>query len=197
MPYAARFDMSISAHHVAAELRRRLGKDPGVVKVHKLLYYLQGWHLTWAGEPLFRERIEAWTNGPVVADLWHDEKKDRPRPPAQLLTGEQLATVDYVVERYGRQTGRELIRQTHNEDPWREASEADAAGWGTENPEIDHQALRRWFENDEEYLARTAETERPPHADVDMFAPLEITDELEAAVARAVNGERVRHSRPA
>ena len=47
MPYSSRFDMSISAHDVAAELRRRFNGDPGVVKIHKLLYYAQGWHLTW------------------------------------------------------------------------------------------------------------------------------------------------------
>ena len=197
MPGSARLDVSISAHDVAAELRRRFRYDPGVVKVHKLLYYAQGWHLTWTGEPLFRERIEAWANGPVVADFWHDEKKNRSRPGSQALAGAQLATVDYVVERYGRSTAKELIRRTHDEAPWREASETDANGWGIENPEIDLKALRRWFEDDEEYLARTAEAERLRESQAHSFAPLEITGELEAAVARAVSGERVHHSRPA
>lgn len=189
--------MSVSAHDVAAELRRRFTYDPGVVKIHKLLYYAQGWHLTWVGEPLFHERIEAWANGPVVADLWHDEKRDRPRPTSQALTGAQLATVDYILDRYGRYTARELIRRTHDEDPWRNASEADANGWGIENPEIDHRSLRRWFEEDDEYRARAAEVERVRKSGAYSFAPLEVTDELEAAVARAVRGERVRHSRPA
>lgn len=197
MPDSERFDMSVSAHDVAAELRQRFNHDPGVVKIHKLLYYAQGWHLTWAGEPLFRERIEAWANGPVVAALWHDEKKDRPRPESRELVGAQLATIDYVVERYGRHTAKDLIRRTHDEDPWREASEADANGWGLENPEIDHKALRRWFEGDDEYLARTAEVERLRGSQAPLFAPLEITEELEAAVTRAVGGERVRHNRPA
>jgi uncharacterized phage-associated protein len=189
--------MSISAHDVAAELRRRFNRDPGVLKIHKLLYYAQGWHLTWTGEPLFRERIEAWTNGPVVADLWHDEKKARPRPAPQRLVGAELATIDYVMDRYGRYAPKDLIRRTHDEDPWRDASEADANGWGLENPEIDHKALRRWFEGDDEYVARTAEVERLRGLRVNSFAPLDITEELEAAVARAVRGERVRHSRPA
>jgi uncharacterized phage-associated protein len=197
MPDSVRFDMSVSAHDVAAELRRQFSYDPGAVKIHKLLYYAQGWHLTWAGEPLFGERIEAWANGPVVADLWHDEKKDRPRPESRALVGAQLATIEYVVERYGRSTAKDLIRRTHDEDPWREASELDANGWGLENPEIDHTALRRWFEGDEEDLARTAEAERLRGSSAYPFAPLEITDELEAAVARAVGGERVRHSHPA
>lgn len=197
MPDFARFDVSVSAHDVAAELRRRFKHDPGVVKIHKLLYYAQGWHLTWVGEPLFRERIEAWANGPVVADLWHDEKRGRPRSKKRELVGAQLATIDYVVERYGRSTGKDLIRRTHDEDPWRDASEADANGWGLENPEIDHEALRRWFESDDEYVARHTEAERLQEAGAYSLGPFEITDDLEAAVARAVGGQRVRHSRPA
>jgi uncharacterized phage-associated protein len=193
----ARFDVSVSAHDVAGELRRRFPSDPGVVKLHKLLYYAQGWHLAWAGQPLFRERIEAWTNGPVVADLWHDEKKNRPRPALRELVGAQLATIDYVVDRYGRDTAKDLIRRTHDEGPWREASEADADGWGLNNAEIDHASLRRWFVADDEYVARKAEVERLRRSGGSMFAPLELTDELQEAVARAVRGQRVRHSRPA
>lgn len=189
--------MSVSAHDAAAELRRRFNHDPGVVKIHKLLYYAQGWHLTWAGEPLFSEEIEAWANGPVVADLWHAEDKNYGTPESRPLAGVQLATIDYVVDRYGRYTARELIRLTHREDPWREASEDDANGWATANPEIGHDALLRWFQADDEYQARTAEAERLQQSGPSPLAPLEITDELEAAVARAVRGERVLHSRPA
>lgn len=187
--------MSISAHDVAAELRRRFRHDPGVVKIHKLLYYTQGWHLAWTGESLFRERIEAWTNGPVVADLWRDEKYQRPKPGPQQLAGAQIATIDYVIGRYGECSPKRLIRMTHDEDPWRDASEADANGWGLENPEIGHKALRSWFERDDEYVAVTAEADRVRAHNP--FAPLEVTPDLEAAVERAIRGERVRDSRPA
>jgi Protein of unknown function (DUF4065) len=62
----------LSAHDVARELRQRL-PYAGDVKIHKLAYYCQGWHVAWTGEPMFREAVEAWTNGPVVAhgsQLW-------------------------------------------------------------------------------------------------------------------------------
>lgn len=36
------------------------------MKLQKLVYYCQAWHLAWSDEPLFRESIEAWANGPVV-----------------------------------------------------------------------------------------------------------------------------------
>lgn len=39
------------------------------MKLQKLVYYSQAWHLAWDGEPLFEARIEAWANGPVVPEL--------------------------------------------------------------------------------------------------------------------------------
>src|SRR5260370_16151758 len=39
------------------------------LRLQKLLYYTQGWHLGVFGRPLFPARIEAWTKGPVVREL--------------------------------------------------------------------------------------------------------------------------------
>ena len=66
-----------STTRVAAEIRRRrigIGK----ARLHKLLYYVQGYHLAWRGTPAFEDNIEAWEKGPVVAALWHAEKGGRP-----------------------------------------------------------------------------------------------------------------------
>jgi len=145
----------LSAHDVARELRRRL-PDAGDLKIHKLVYYCQSWHVTWLGEPMFHERLEAWANGPVVADLWHDERGNRPRPAEGPLGDQHLAVVDYVVSRYGRHSGAELARMTHLEDPWREVSEADS-GFRVANPEITVDRLIAWFSADEEYLAHQKE----------------------------------------
>ncbi len=148
----------LSAHDVARELRHRL-PQVGDLKIHKLVYYCQGWHIVRTGECMFPEQIEAWTNGPVVADLWHDEKRGRLLPPAQQPDDDQLAVIDYVVGRYGRYTGRELVRKTHLEDPWRDVSESDES-FATENPEITHHALLSWFGQDDEYLAQRAAVAR-------------------------------------
>lgn len=40
------------------------------MKLQKLVYYCQAWHQAWSDEPLFRETIEAWANGPVVPALY-------------------------------------------------------------------------------------------------------------------------------
>lgn len=113
------------AADVAAALRRSFRVDPGVTKIHKLLYYCQGWHLTWAKTPMFPERIEAWELGPVVARLWQDERYRAviPIPEPQPLPPIELRTVEYVVSRYGPMSATQLVGQTHQEDPWRHARE--------------------------------------------------------------------------
>jgi uncharacterized phage-associated protein len=136
-----------SAHDVAEELRRR-HPDLGDVKLHKLLYYVQGWQLAATGSPAFREPVEAWVNGPVVADLWADERHQRGRPAPRAVTTETLVIIDYVTRRYGARTGKELIRATHAEHPWRDVSEQE--DFATRSPEITHDALRRYFESDDE-----------------------------------------------
>jgi len=187
--------MPVSAHDVADEIRRRLG-DVGSVKLQKLLYYAQGWHVAHTGEPMFREAIKAWVNGPVVADLWADEKHQRGRPSPRALDDAALATVEYVVERYGHLSGPDLIRMTHDEDPWREVSESDDPATPP-NPEITHEALARWFRNDKDYKWFQSEVERlRRRTDIYSFAPLDRTPDLEAAIARAQRGERVRQTRP-
>jgi uncharacterized phage-associated protein len=187
--------MTVSAHDVADELRRRL-PGLGVVKLHKLLYYAQGWHLTWIGKPLFREPIKAWANGPVVAQLWADEKHDRGRPQPEELSENDAAVLDFIVERYGSFTGKDLIRLTHAEDPWRSVSERDDPG-AMSDPEISHEALLSWFEKDDEYVAYQAEVDKlRQRTDIYGFNPLEMTPDLDAAILRAVSGERTRDVRP-
>jgi uncharacterized phage-associated protein len=112
---------AVSAHDVAAELRRRL-PGVGTKKLHKLLYYCQGHHLATFNGPLFNETISAWDMGPVVGTLWHPERErdDRGASSAALTEG-QLNTVGYVVSRYGALSGADLEHLTHCESPWQEA----------------------------------------------------------------------------
>jgi uncharacterized phage-associated protein len=139
--------MVVSAHDVAREIRHRV-PNAGVVVVHKLLYYCQGWHLAWTGKPLFHEAIEAWSNGPVVAEFWHDESESRPVPvPVELDDGAH-STVSWVVTRYGHLSGLELVRLTHAEDPWKNASEKAGSG----NSAMSHDGLEAFFSADPEQI---------------------------------------------
>lgn len=139
--------MTVSAHDVARELSYRLS-DLGAVKAHKLLYYCQGWFLAWTGKRLFSERLEAWDNGPVVADLWHDLRRGRALPAPQALDEEAHVVIDFVVSRYGRLSARELIDLTHAESPW-----TNAVADGGPNAEIGEDLLLAHFRSDEEQLA--------------------------------------------
>jgi len=114
-----------SAHDVAAyilEKRRPLS----AMKLQKLVYYSQAWSLVWDDRPLFRERIEAWANGPVVRDLYdvHRGQFDVsawPRGNPAALDPDARATVDAVMEYYGGRNAQTLSDMTHAELPWREA----------------------------------------------------------------------------
>lgn len=180
--------MAVSAHDVAAELR---GRYPhlGVVKLHKLLYYIQGWHLTWAGPPMFEQRVEAWRDGPVVGPLWISEKYDPPPSDLRPIEADRMVVIDYVLERYGHRTDVELIQLSHEEAPWKDVYVPGM------NAEMTHDSLRRWFEQDADYLSHAAEVERLRQMR-DLFAPLKRTSEVEAAVARATSGRRVRDTSP-
>lgn len=60
----------------------------GRTQKHKLLYYAQAWSLAWTGRPLFEDRIEAWINGPVVSDVWHEKS----HPVGDLDAGQKAIT---------------------------------------------------------------------------------------------------------
>jgi len=48
-----------STMQVATEIRRRRPRI-GKARLHKLLYYVQGYHLAWNGHTAFDDDIEAW-----------------------------------------------------------------------------------------------------------------------------------------
>ena len=60
------------------------------LKLQKLLYYMQGFHLAFFDEPFFNESIEAWTYGPVVpvvfCQLCFKSSKNIRKTPSILTT---------------------------------------------------------------------------------------------------------------
>lgn len=103
------------------------------MKLQKLCYYAQAWHLVWDEEPLFPEEIEAWANGPVTPVLYRAHRRqymvhEIENGLSSELTASQVGTVEAVLEFYGPRSGAELSQLTHREDPWREAREGLAPG---------------------------------------------------------------------
>lgn len=116
-----------TAHDVAKYILQQKGAMD-TWKLQKLVYYCQAWHVVWDGEPLFPERIEAWSNGPVIRALYDQHRGEFqvaswPMGRIGNLTASERESIDAVVRHYGRHTGYWLREQTHREPPWRDARE--------------------------------------------------------------------------
>ena len=95
------------------------------LKLQKLLYYCQGFHLAAYAAPQCNEDILAWENGPVVESIWRkyrEHKKDAinttyiTMPTSLSETQEKL--IDSVYSAYGQYSGWKLRNMTHKEPPW-------------------------------------------------------------------------------
>lgn len=116
-----------SVHNVAAGILERTG-NLSTMKLQKLCYYAQGWHLAWHGVPLFDEPIEAWKMGPVCRELYRHHKGEAsvgewPRGNTSALSPAERRTIDVIVDFYAPYSGFDLGRKTHSERPWLEAYE--------------------------------------------------------------------------
>lgn len=119
------------------------------LKLQKLLYYAQAWHLALYNRPLFGDRIEAWVHGPVVPSVYVEFKQWSWQPISVEITecplsGEVKAHMDDVMEAYGGLTAVQLERLTHSEDPWRIARGSLAPDAASHN-EIRHEDMRSYY----------------------------------------------------
>jgi uncharacterized phage-associated protein len=127
-----KIDPILLAQYVLVRLK---GADH--LKLQKLLYYVQGWHLALFDKPLFDEDFKAWVHGPVLTSVWN-ELKDHSKLYTRVgvkdshaskvvsavkntLSKDQLQLIEDVLQEYGTKTGYHLECLTHSEDPWRDA----------------------------------------------------------------------------
>jgi uncharacterized phage-associated protein len=114
-----------NVHDVAAALLDDLG-EMTTMKLQKLVYFCQAWHLARQHEPLFPEQIEAWRQGPVVRDLFDLHRQTRRVASwrwgdTNNLSPDARKTITWVEQRYGRFSAERLSVMTHNDAPWRVA----------------------------------------------------------------------------
>lgn len=112
------------------------------LKLQKLLYYIQGWHLVYFDKnPMFPEQPEAWVNGPVYRNVYDvfsgryrtydniagagadDDIDNKLKASTKKLNlePEQAEFVDAIFKRYGKISHEKLVFMTHSEKPWLEA----------------------------------------------------------------------------
>lgn len=125
----------VSALDVAKHILVKQGTSMATMKLQKLVYYSQAWHVTWTGKPLFNDEIQAWANGPVTRNLFDHHKGMYSISASQLAAGqvdrlgrERQSVVDIVLDTYGPMSGTQLSMLTHAEAPWLNARGHLSAG---------------------------------------------------------------------
>ena len=96
------------------------------MKLQKMLYYQQGFHLAMFGTPLFDDDLEAWMYGPVVPAVYEAYKSHGregiPADPDKCFSFDdtkEAALFDEVYKVYGKFSAIGLMNMTHDENPWK------------------------------------------------------------------------------
>ncbi|HEY3607605.1 MAG TPA: type II toxin-antitoxin system antitoxin SocA domain-containing protein [Pseudonocardiaceae bacterium] len=119
------------------------------IKLQKLIYYSQAWHLVRTGEALFEDRIEAWPQGPVILSIYKKHRRkykvsDWPTGRAQRLDPSERSTLDWVLEKYSHFSAESLSRITHLELPWKTARQ-ELSTSEKSSAEIPVQHMRHYY----------------------------------------------------
>lgn len=97
------------------------------LKLQKLLYYVQGWHLGLYETPAFDENLEAWVHGPVEPGAYRSFREFRWSPIVRepevwpALPDTLRSHIVAVLGVYGEDSAYSLERRTHQETPWLKA----------------------------------------------------------------------------
>ena len=165
-----------TVHDVARYLlwladRERTGLDH--LKLQKLVYYVQAFHLGTFGEPVFEEPLHAWHRGPASPELnsWHWYKRGYLEPPdapgEDPFSERERETVELVYERFRDLSGIDLSLRTREEAPWRDAVERERDGGSNVIP---HESMRSYYRDRISILVENREF--PPIEQVIDLGPL-------------------------
>ena len=118
------------------------------LKLQKLLYFVQAQFFIEYGRPCFDDRIEAWSFGPVVVDVYHaykiygslDITKLKDNVNVRILY-EHQRTIDGVLEEFSDTPVYEMVDITHHQTPWVHAKR------NLFNNEITQEAIKKFFCN--------------------------------------------------
>ena len=121
------------ADYIIARVKSEGNESLSTLKLQKLMYYCQAWHLAFKGNPLFDGKFQAWIHGPVnrrIYDRFKDTKAmfseieiaDIITPePQKKLSANEIRAIDIVLDTYLKYSDIQLEISTHQEDPWIEA----------------------------------------------------------------------------
>lgn len=113
------------ADYLISESRER-GELLTLLKLQKLMFYADAWHLALYDQEITSERFQAWVHGPVVLSQYHRFKDLRWRAISEDISkpelGEALKShLDEIIDVFGSETVVALEIMTHKERPWLDA----------------------------------------------------------------------------
>lgn len=105
------------------------------LKLQKLLFYCDAYHLAYFGKELVTDEFEAWAHGPVsrkiynslkdksilYSDIYYEDNGLDPDIEFEKLTIDQKELLKDVLGNLSSWTGLQLESATHREIPWIEA----------------------------------------------------------------------------
>ncbi len=117
-----------AADYLIALVDHESGDSITHLKLQKLLYYAQGFHVAMRdGIPLFPESILAWKHGPVVRRVYshfshcqHRSIDPKAEFYADAYAPEDRELLEVVYATYGQFGATKLEHMTHEESPWLE-----------------------------------------------------------------------------
>lgn len=126
-------DIHDATDYIILKTTAEAGVRLNLLKLQKLLYYVQAWHLAFYDKPLFAGQFQAWIHGPVNRELYDRysstkilysevaEQDIHPTFDLNRLSQQERIHIDTVLEVYAKCTGSQLEEMTRSEDPWIEA----------------------------------------------------------------------------
>jgi len=137
------------AKYFLSKVEEDVGDGISNLKLQKLVYYAQAYHLAMYDEPLFAEQVEAWEHGPVVPELYREYKNcgsgNIPAPvdfDPEDYDQQSRDLMDEVYDVFGQYSAWKLRNLTHAERPWSEAYED-----GSRGRVITHGAMRDFYKD--------------------------------------------------
>ena len=107
------------------------GESITAMKLQKLIYYAHGWCLALYERPLVKDKVQAWTYGPVFPHIYHLAKAYGSEPIDSLLYGyrsppsvvqdsdPRIPLLEKIWEVFGKYSASQLSRMTHElGGPW-------------------------------------------------------------------------------
>ena len=136
------------ADYLLTESRER-GELLTPLKLQKLIFYSDAWHLALYDQEITPERFQAWVHGPVAVSQYHRFKEfqwrpitaDLDRPEFDERTANHL---NEIIDVFGSESGTALEIMTHQERPWLQAR-GGIPDTEPSNAEIDKEVTKLFY----------------------------------------------------